>query len=533
VAGTFYASYLAAGLEASALYPVGFGTRDERVRRTRAAAQRALAPGLYERLRADNAPLSPGPAAQRHLDALGQPNVAVVVTGQQVGLCLGPLYSIFKAATAIAVARRLEAESAVRCVPLFWLQTEDQDFDEIAACTVPRPDGELVTLRLDDDPALARVPVAERRIGPGLSSQLDALAEVLENLPHAAETMALLRASYRPGLSPARAFAGVLTAIFADDGLVVLDPRNPVVAAQAVPLMRAAIADQARLDALLSERAAALAAAGFDEQVRTRPGSPLCFYHPAGARGPRHRLTHCSGGFAVDGSGEVVTREDLLATLERDPLCFSSSALLRPLVQDTILPTAAYVGGPAEVSYFAQLAPLYAHFGMTPPMQAPRARFRLLPPHVRTLLQTLGLRAAEVESEREPLLARLAAPGKARDPHAPSAAWLAELEAHLDDFAASSDFTPALRKPLERTRAAIHKNFGHLVRAHRHQLVTRDATLAGRVDRLRRWIFPGGVPQERVHAAPYYMALAGPAALGRAIVAAVDPLQPQTRDLPL
>ena len=532
MAATFYASYLAAGMNGGPLYPVGFGARDERVTRTRAAAQRPLAPGLLARIAADNEPLGTSDAARRNLSALAQPNVAVVVTGQQVGLCLGPLYSIFKAATAIAVARQLEAESGMRCVPLFWLQTEDQDFDEIAACTIPRPDGELMTLRLDDDPELTRVPVAERRIGAGLAPQLDALADALDALPFAGETMALLRAHYRAGQSPARAFAGVLTAIFADDGLVVLDPRNEVVAGLAAPFMRAAIAEHDTIDALLSERAQALAAAGFAEQVRTRPGSPLCFFHPAGARGPRQRLTRCSGGFAVDGSGEVVTEAELLATLARDPLRFSSSALLRPLVQDTILPTAAYVGGPAEVSYFAQLAPLYAHFGMTPPMQAPRARFRLLPSHVRTLLQTLGLSAADVEGEREPLLARLAQPDGA---HAqlPSPAWLAELEARFDELAASPDFTPALRKPLARTRAAIHKNFGHLVRAHRHQLATRDATLAARVDRLRRWIFPGDEPQERVHAAPYYLALVGPAALGRALVAAVDPAHPQTQDLPL
>ncbi|HEX4456953.1 MAG TPA: bacillithiol biosynthesis BshC, partial [Polyangia bacterium] len=330
VAATFYASYLAAGMQSGALYPVGFGARDERVTRTRAAAQRSLAPGILARLRQDNEPLGFSEAARRNLDALAQPNVAVVVTGQQVGLCLGPLYTIFKAATAIAVARQLEAESGVRCLPLFWLQTEDQDFDEIASCTVPRPDGELMTLRLDDDPALARVPVAERRIGAELAAQFDALADALGGLPFADETLALLRAHYRPGHSPARAFAGVLAAIFADDGLLVLDPRNEVVAGLAAPLVRAAVADHATIDALLTERAQALAAAGLAEQVRTRPGSPLCFFHPAGARGPRHRLTHCSGGFAVDGSGEVVTQAELLATLAREPMRFSTSALLRP-----------------------------------------------------------------------------------------------------------------------------------------------------------------------------------------------------------
>src|SRR5581483_3541503 len=97
--------------------------------------------------------------------------------------------------------------------------------------------------------------------------------------------------------------------------------------------------------------------------------------HQASARGPRFRLARCRGGWQPAGGAGTVSDAELAELLARDPLRFSTSALLRPIVQDSLLPVAAYVGGPAEVSYFAQLAPLYEHFRLPPPLVVPRARF--------------------------------------------------------------------------------------------------------------------------------------------------------------
>jgi bacillithiol biosynthesis cysteine-adding enzyme BshC len=533
MSGTFYSSYLAAGMPSDDLYPWGFGDVGRRIARTAAAAARPLDPTLLDVLRTQMDTLRPSAAQRRNLQAMAQAGTSVVVTGQQIGLCLGPLYTLYKAATAIVVAKQLEHEAGSRCVPLFWLQTEDQDFAEIAGCVVPRPDGELMRLGLDDDPRLSRCAVAERRIGGEIEAQLDALGDALAALPHADETLALLRAHYRPGASLAQAFAGLLSALFAAEGLLLLDPRVAPVARLAAPVVRRALIDHRRIDDGLAERGLLLRARGFDEQVRPRPGSPLCFFHHGDASGPRHRLTASASGFVVDGSNETIGAAELLAILERDPLRFSTSALLRPLVQDTLLPTAAYVGGPAEVSYFAQLPPLYDCFGLQPPLLAPRARFRLIPPTLAGLLQKLQLAPAAAERPRDQLLAELAVSGD--DPKAaPTLAWLAELEARLDDYArAVPTLERTLGRAVERTRQSVRRNLERLGRRHQRALSARDGTLTARVDRAQRWLLPDGAPQERVHALPYYAALVGPTALARAIVAAVDPLKPETRDVHL
>jgi uncharacterized protein YllA (UPF0747 family) len=207
---TFYSSYVGGGLLAHDLYPVGFGARADRVARTRAAAARAVTPQLIDRLRAQNAGLPPSPARERNLEALAG-HGAAVITGQQIGLFLGPLYTIYKAATAVAVARLLEAESGVRCVPIFWLQTEDHDFAEIASCRLPHDDGALacVTL-LAGDEVPARASVAQRVLGPDVAGALATVDETLAQLPHAADVHALLASRRimrraRPGRAPSPA----------------------------------------------------------------------------------------------------------------------------------------------------------------------------------------------------------------------------------------------------------------------------------------------------------------------------------------
>jgi bacillithiol biosynthesis cysteine-adding enzyme BshC len=517
MAGSFHSSHLAGGMRADAFLPLGLGDPADRRRAVEQAAQRRTAPELVELLRAQNG---------RDADELARPGTVVVATGQQVGLFLGPLYTLYKAAGAVALARTLERETGVRAVPLFWLQTEDHDFVEIATCRVGARN-----VGLTDDPALARVSIAHRTLGPEVGAQLDALGEELVGLPFADEVFALLREHYRPGAPVARAFAGVLRRLFAREGLIVFDPRQPAVARLSAPVIRRALVEHEALEARLVARGEALRAAGFPEQIALRAGSPLVFFHAGTPQGPRHRLLRAGEWFRVSGTNEALTCAQAIALATDEPMRFSTSALLRPIVQDALFPVAAYVGGPAELDYFAQATALYGVFELPAPLVAHRPRFRLLTAPVRRLLEELRLVPADLDRGDDALQSKLAG-RHGVDPHAPSPSWASELEHRLDLLDQRAP-DPGLRRAADRTRHSVRRALERLERRYRRLALERERTTHDRLERLRDWLRPDGAPQERVHSFAPFAARTGVDAFVRAVVDAVDPLDPSLKDLEL
>ncbi len=532
------ASYLAAGADALRFLPLHFQDREGRVGLARRAAARALgpapAPALLAELREQQAVLAPSAARERHLESLAAPGTVVAVSGQQVGLFLGPLYTLYKAASVVVTARAIERESGVPCVPLFWLQTEDHDFAEIRRCRVARPSGPPLELELAEGaPSLARVSVAHRALGPEVQGELARLEAALGGEPHAAETLAQLGAHYRPGRSPGAAFAGLLAELFAEEGLLLLDPRRPAVARLAAPLYRSALLRAAELEAALAARSRELREAGFEEQVPVRAGATLLCLHQGRPEGPRYRLGRAPAGYRLQGTGEDSTfsEPELLELLETEPLRFSTTALLRPLVQDHLLPTVAYVAGPHEIDYLAQLAPLYALLGLEQPLVVPRARFRCLEAGTRALLGKLGLRAAaDAEVPRADLLRRLGAAADRPPPEELIARLLGAVAPHLAEVEATH---PSLREPVQKARASFEHTVRRLCARYGAALLERDQVTVERVDRLQAFLTPGGAPQERVLAMPSFACRHGARAVCEKVLAATRPFEPALRDLEL
>ena len=545
VGRAFSTSYLAGEAAAAAFLPRDFRQPAERAAAAQRAAARRIDPALLAVLREQQAALPASRARDRNLEALATGGAGVVVSGQQIGLFLGPLYTFYKAATAIAVARAIEDESGVRCVPLFWLQTEDHDFAEIAGCTAAAHDGTPIRFALaDGPPELERTSVAYRRLGAEVTALVDRFADAAGDRPAAREVTALLRAHYRPGQSLAAAFAGALGEIFGDEGLLFLDPRDARVAALAAPIYRRAITGAAEIDQLLAHQQQRLAAADFDGQVALRAGSPLVFFHADGAAGPRHRLRSQGGqsgqddgqdvgAWRRDDGGATVSTAALLEALARDPLRFSTSALLRPVVQDALLPTVAYVGGPAEISYFAQLEPLYSFFGVSPALVMPRARFRCIEAPARRWLEALGLTPDQVALPLPQLLARVGqgtagttgagttGAGTGTSTPTPTElrrrieAEIAPVVAEIADAVVAAE--PALARAAERTRASVGRALRRLTDRYARVLAERDDVTRRRLERLRAALYPGGVAQERVYGWPALAARIGPAAFKRLV----------------
>jgi bacillithiol biosynthesis cysteine-adding enzyme BshC len=323
---------------------------------------------------------------------------ATVVTGQQVGLFGGPLFSIFKALTALRLAETA-TKAGIDCVPVFWLATEDHDLEEVSHIALPGPEGSLQTIATATQ-GLPNAPVGTVRFGTEIQFAVDAVAALLGE----SEALASLRACYRPGENFGTSFARLFTQWFAEWGVILLDASDPELHRIAEPIYHAALERSADLEQALLARGRELEAAGYHQQVKITPSSSLLFSLHEGARTPVHRR---GNDFVID--EETVSSVELLNRLASSPQDFSGNVLLRPVVQDFLLPTLAYTGGSAEVAYFAQAAVVYqALLGRITPV-VPRFSATLIEAKPKTLLERYGLAFTDLfgpEPVREQLAAR-------------------------------------------------------------------------------------------------------------------------------
>jgi bacillithiol synthase len=339
-------------------------------------------------LRDINASLGSGDATRRNLDRLENGAVAVV-SGQQVGLFGGPAYAFYKALSAIRFAEDL-TEVGIPAVPVFWMATEDHDLDEVRHVSWFHG-GKLTRFELPADGPAGR-PVGQRKLGGEISSLAKSAAELL--IGPGSQTVAnFLLESYTAEETYGSAFGKLFARVFAESGLILLDPLDARLHQVAAPVYRKALADRDELCAKLLQRGKDLEAAGFDPQVKVTPESTLLFHMKDGLRQP---IAYIAENAASKGgqfkSGEVSwTREEILRLAEAAPETLSPNALLRPVVQDFLLPTVAFFAGSAEISYLAQSEVVYRHILGRMPVLLPRADFTVLDAKADKLLQKYQL----------------------------------------------------------------------------------------------------------------------------------------------
>lgn len=327
---------------------------------------------------------------------------AAVVTGQQVGLFGGPMFAIYKALTAVKLAEEATA-AGVEAVPIFWLATYDHDLAEVNHVLIPSSDGILQTLTTPSH-GVAGAPVSEVQLGEELVPVLEQAIGLLDE----GEAAQLLRETYRPGETLGTAFARLYARVFADWGVIVLDASDTELSRVAEPIYRAAIERSEELSSALLQRSQALEAAGYHQQVKVTESSVLLFTTRQGARVPIHRQGE---EFVVDGekAGEKLSRAELLGQIAAHPEQFSPNVLLRPVVEDYLLPTLAYTGGAAETAYFGQAGAVYeALLGRVTPI-LPRFSATLVEPKVQRVLEKTKVGITDAFSGTEELQREIAA----------------------------------------------------------------------------------------------------------------------------
>jgi bacillithiol biosynthesis cysteine-adding enzyme BshC len=457
---------------------------------------------------ADQNPARAGSARGLALEALSQ-GAGAVVTGQQVGLFGGPLFTPFKAATAISRARQATAAGKPHAA-IFWLASEDHDFAEINHVTFPAG-RELRKLVYGESAVATPRPVGSIELDERITPLVDAAWELLGG----SDAMEALAAAYKPGRTFAQAFRDFYARVFEVQGLLILDAGGRAIHRMGAQVLRAGLEQADELHAALLARNAELAAAGYEAQVAVGAQSSLLFLidEKTGARQALKRIAPSAAephGLWQAARHSFQTA-DLVGILEAEPERISPSALLRPVFQDFLLSTSLTIGGPAEIAYFAQSAVLFDRIlGRVTPVQ-PRFSGTLVEPAIGELLrkhelslervfgesqaslaQLLGARAMPVEGKR-----KLAAAGTALDAElGPLLEWMRKLDAGLGRSA-------------ETAASKMLYQMNRLRRLAANFQLQREASLGRHAEAISQAIYPGGVLQERVHGAAYYFARYG------------------------
>ena len=423
---------------------------------------------------------------------------SAVVTGQQVTLFGGPAFAIYKALTAISVAEEL-SKRGVESVPIFWLATQDHDFAEVQSALLRSPAGEYRAFSLPSTMP-ADSPVGKIKLGAQIEVLSREAAEFLGG-----EQAALLRECYRPEETLGSAMGRLFARIFADRGLIVMDPLHPELQRLAAPVYQEVVKTRDQLDRRLLQRGKELEAAGYHQQVKVTPSSTLLFLELNGARTPLRRV---NGNFAA---GEKRYSEtQLIEHINKSPETVSGNALLRPVVQDHLLPTAAYVGGPAEVAYFAQAAIVYESLLERVTPIIPRLSVTLLDARDQRLLAEYGLRFRDVIEHYANLGEFLAARNLNNDVEKAFASAGRSVEEQIGGLEKElKQFDPTLADAAKHSRSKIEYQLSRLRGRAANALLRRNQELSRHAEALRKSLVPNGELQERQIAGISYLARFG------------------------
>jgi bacillithiol biosynthesis cysteine-adding enzyme BshC len=443
---------------------------------------------LIDALRVQN---PESPALQR----LAQPGTAVVATGQQVGLFSGPCYTIYKVLHAVKLAAWLSA-NGLPAVPVFWLATEDHDFAEVNHAWVFGADHQ--PRKLEMRRASVEQPVGDVTLA---APPLRELRAAMHGLPFGEEVADLVEETYRAGNTMGKAFSELLRRLLAEFDILYLDPMLPAFRALAAPALASAVRAAGDLTDGVLARNRELAAAGYHAQVHVEDHTSFVFLLENGKRLALRR----TGDEYVHNSRRFTSQEliDRAASL-------SPNAILRPVIQDSMLPTVSYIGGPAEIAYLAQSEALYRLLLGRMPVAVPRAGFTILDNRSAKLMERDHLSLGDFFHGEISLKERVASQlvpaelaGRMRESAATVGSAVARMRADLVAF------DPTLAKALDRSARKIEYQIAKMERKTGREVLRRDEHAARDAASLYGLIYPERHLQERLYSILPFLAQHG------------------------
>ena len=443
---------------------------------------------------------------------LRDPHTVAIVTGQQAGLFGGPLFTLLKALTALRLAERTREQHGVAAVAVFWIDSEDHDWDEVKSSQVFDGDLAVRSVSAGTPPGAHEGPVALVRLDESIAVAIAELEAALQPTEFSSQLLDGLRQAYRAGTGMAEAFGRWIEAVLGPRGLVVFDAADPAAKPLVAGLFAREIERAGDTSRLASETGAALEARGYHAQVTPQSDSVALFH--LGASGGREPIRRDGAGFVVGEHAE--SSGGMLERVRQQPERFSPNVLLRPLVQDTLFPTVCYVAGPNELAYLAQLGRVYAAFGIPMPLMQQRASATIVDSNAMRFLARHEIPLESLRAQDEAVLNALLEAQLPPSVDASLQAALGAIEERMTRVAAEvQQIDPTLegaaRSTLARMLDDLKKLHAKIIQAAKR----KDDTLRRQFHHARAQVFPGGHPQEREIGFVYFLNKYGPTLVDR------------------
>jgi bacillithiol biosynthesis cysteine-adding enzyme BshC len=446
-----------------------------------------------------------------NLDKLSQPDALAVVTGQQAGLYGGPLYTAYKILTAVKMCNRLKtAHPEHSFIPVFWLEAGDNDFGEVNHFQVLDIANQLVRLELPLPPDDHRS-VYRRTVSSRINDIHKKLQEIFPPNDFRDQVLNRLKNIYHEGENFAEAFARWVHAFFGEFGVVVINPSDPDIARLAKPIFHEALKGWTDILNAFTVVNRKLSDKGFHNQIQLDKKQTLLFFEDD--QGSRSRIDGNKNSFFVKSASapQKYSRDDLMNIVEKEPYRFTPNVALRPVLQDWLLPTVVYVGGPSEISYAAQLKPVYDFLGVEEPVFRPRIRISMIEKKINKVVEKLQLNYQDIFQKRENLVREHV--------HAQSDKLLAsvfedtrqQLSRSMKKIAGQlRELDPTLQGTVDKTTDHLQETVRKLREKADEAMKHKMETEVNQIEKVLNNLFPQGIFQERILNLIQYQVKYGP-----------------------
>ncbi len=445
-----------------------------------------------------------GEKTLENIKILREPDSVAVVSGQQAGLFSGPLYTIYKALSAVKMTECLRGRGQ-KAVPVFWIATEDHDFEEVSKTFVLGRTGELAELKNEPRRCYENLPVGTVQLDESIKQTVEELFEDLSLTEFTGELRELIEQSWSPETYFGDAFAKLLMRLFGKYGLIILCPLDPRLKQLAAPIYTEAIKKSAEIVTALRNRSEELQAECYHAQVLVGEDYFPLFWQ---ARDKTRNALKKSeqGTFHTKDNSREFTLSELAEIAEKEPTRFSPSVVLRSVVQDYILPTVCYFGGAAEIAYFAQSAEVYRILNRPPTPIFHRQSFTIVESRHKRTLEKYDLNLTDLFAGQENLLPKIVEQYLNKDMARIFAEAEEKINTELNRLDQNlSQIEPTLAENLAKRRKKIIYHIGAMRNKFHHAQMRRDATIQRQIDGVFAALLPHKHLQERTLNISYFL----------------------------